>query len=260
MNNTEIIVQKYLHSNRILVVSLNRPKQLNALNKDLILELTKILRNIQVNNDIDALILTSEITKSFCSGIDVGYVRGLSNEEAADFFYELAALFEMVSALPCITIAAINGYAYGAGADLALACDFRIGGAYTRFSFPGPQFGVVLGTQRLKNEVGSAIARKLVLTGQKIDAEYALQIGLLHEICEEGSCLETALAWARKTSHISKHAQKAIKDICFLDNEFSNPEMQSSLVLARNSVLDGDFQLRFIKYLERVQSRKKSSK
>ncbi|MEH7126372.1 enoyl-CoA hydratase/isomerase family protein [Bacillus sp. JJ1773] len=258
MKHSYIVKQEYFKERNILVLSLNRSKQLNAINRDLLMELRSHLEDIQEHRQLDVLIISSELSKSFSTGIDVGYVRGLSNEEAADFFSDLADTFEMVMKLPCITIAAVSGYAYGAGADLALSCDLRIGSASSRFSFPGPQFGLILGTQRLMKETGSAITRHLVLSGQVIDSNQALQYGLIHEICENTTCFETAIIRANHISLIPNHAQKLVKAICSNDQNSHN-KIASPVSLARNSVLEGDFQERFSHYIERVKIRKKKA-
>ncbi|MEH7526590.1 enoyl-CoA hydratase/isomerase family protein, partial [Bacillus sp. JJ1503] len=249
MSNTNIVIHEYTNNNKqIIILSLNRPKHLNAMNKDLLRELREQIEKVQMKNHIDTLIITSEITKSFCSGIDVGYVRELSNEQAADFFYDLADTLEMIINLPCLTIAVVNGYAFGAGADLALACDLRIGSTDASFRFPGPQFGVILGTKRLMNEVGPSIARRLVLLGETFDAEKAYQYGIIHGIIENSNCFKTALEWADKVSHIPKHAQEVIKDICAFQLENVN-----SALLAKNSILEGHFRNRFREYVGRVK-------
>jgi enoyl-CoA hydratase/carnithine racemase len=256
VEDSNIVLQEYDQDQKIFVLSLNRPKQLNAINKNLLNELRHHLENISIEKNLGALIINSRLMKAFCTGIDVTFVQRLSNEEAADFFSELAMTFEQLSNFPSPTIAVVNGYAFGAGADLALACDLRIAGSSAHFRFPGPQFGVILGTHRLVNEVGHSVARKLALSNQIIVADKALQYGLIHEITEDESAFGTAFTWAKNLTRMPKYTFKSIREIC---EYHSLPQTKKNTPsdFARQSVEQGDFKERFTQYVERIKESKR---
>lgn len=251
-----IVLQEYDQEKKIYVLSLNRPKQLNAVSIDLLHELRHHLETITNVENVGALIINSKLTKAFCTGIDVTYVQSLSNEEAAAFFADLQATFDQISNFPCPTIAAINGYAFGAGADLALACDIRIAGESSRFRFPGPQFGVVLGTHRLANEAGHSVARKLALTNQLLSADEALGYGIIHEVTDVENVFETALTQARNITNMPEFTFKTIREICTDDSQSENKNI-TAIEYTRQSIEQGNFQERFSQYVARVKERKR---
>lgn len=255
MADLGLIVYESQQDNRIKILSLNRPKQLNAMNGDMLQELREQLDHLARNSTMGALIITSEMTRAFCSGIDMSFVQELSNTDAAQFFAMLADTLEQLIHFPAPTIAAVNGYTFGAGADLALACDLRVAGASSRFRFPGPQFGVVLGTQRLSHEVGPSRARLLALTGQIVDAREAQQYGLVHQVTEDESCLETALALAATIIRMPSYTLHTIRDICRKDEEFVESRSCAN-EWARKSVLEGNFHERFSQFINQARDRK----
>jgi|GEM_PF-643837 len=259
MKTSNILVHDDGGEKRIITLALNRPNQRNAIDRDLLLELRKQVDILARDNGIGALIISSEITHAFCSGVDVSYVQNLSNQEAGQFFRELADVLEQITTFPCPTFAAVSGYAFGAGADLALACDLRIASSSARFRFPGPQFGLILGTRRLIHEVGPSIARMLALTGRIVDAKSALQYGLVHAVHEGNSCLEAALEWARSISEMPPYTLDTIRELC--RNEYNiNTDLALSLYLTEQSVLAGDFNDRFSKYASQWRKNNKTDR
>ncbi|WP_240376008.1 enoyl-CoA hydratase/isomerase family protein [Bacillus piscicola] len=234
---------------KVAVLTLNNPNKLNAMDDRLLAELREAYQNVMDASDIKALVITSTAKKAFCAGIHVSYVRGLSNEQAGNFFFELAEFFEWLIHCPFPTIAAVDGYAFGAGADLALACDIRIGATRASFRFPGPQFGVVLGTQRLMDEIGPAQARFLALTNQLIDANRALQLGIIQEKVAEESLTEYACQVADAITRVPEHTTGTIKSLTNGQKAGSPPD------LTRDSIVTGDFQERFAGYLERLKKK-----
>src|SRR5690625_4165788 len=121
MKHTSVYIEKSARNESIFVLHMNRGKKLNALNNTLVNELHECIDHIQNDPHARALIIRSESENAFCAGIDTSYVKTLSNEEVAQFMVSIASLLEKISALPIVTIAAVRGYAYGAGADIALA-------------------------------------------------------------------------------------------------------------------------------------------
>lgn len=255
MSESTIILQEIDREKKIVMLSLNRPKQLNALNEMMLYELRDTLEALS-KEQLGALIINSKIERAFCTGIDVKAVQAMENSDAACFFANIAETLERLSTFSCPTIAVVNGYAFGAGADLALACDIRVGGHSSIFRFPGPQFGVVLGTHRLVNEVGSSLARKIALTNELIHSEKALQYGMIHEMAEGPHALELGISIAKKLFRVPKHTFKSIQDIC------ADPILQKASLewkpadYAQKSVEEGDFQDRFASYIEEMKEKK----
>ncbi len=257
MRGSIILTHKYDYNNEIVyILTLNRPKQLNAINNQLLEELRQHLDEISKTPNLGALIIKSDNQKAFCTGVDVDYIKLLTNEESSDFFSELAETLEKIINFPCPTIASIDGYAFGAGADIALACDIRIANESASFRFPGPQFGLILGTQRLISEVGPSVVRHLALTNQVVTADKALQYGLIHKITESESAFEIALKYTEITASISKHTLNLLKEICSNENELRSNKT-TPLEFARKSVEQGDFSARFSEYISQVKINKK---
>lgn len=255
MIKKEIISQDHHSNKKILILSLNNPQKLNAFNHDLLFQLNEEIKYVDLNEEINGIIIKSSLEKAFCTGIDTTYVNSLSNSEAADFFTNLAKLFEEISNLRVPTVSIMNGYAFGAGADLALACDIRIASETTLIRFPGPQFGIVLGTHRLASEVGNSLARYLTFTNKVLNINEALQYGLVHSVVQDEIALNIAISQLNIISNLSKYAFYNIRNIC--SHYSTNPLNQPVYEYTNNSVLYGDFQDRLKQYLERIASNRK---
>ncbi|WNS78354.1 enoyl-CoA hydratase/isomerase family protein [Domibacillus sp. DTU_2020_1001157_1_SI_ALB_TIR_016] len=231
---------------KIVHLSLNSPQNLNAFDLAFYEELKTSLDNIANDEDTGVLVLSSNLTKAFSTGVDVKYIQTLTNQAASLFFQNVSNLLEQLVCFPVPTIAIINGYAYGAGADLAISCDLRVASTTTEFRFPGPKFGLILGTKRLINEIGPSRARFLTLSGTKVKAATAQHYGLVHRVCEEAQeAYDTALNWSNTLLKMPADTAGALKELCTGDKE-------SSSNLTRDSVLQGDFQERFHRYLEKT--------
>ncbi|MGG0175825.1 enoyl-CoA hydratase/isomerase family protein [Gottfriedia acidiceleris] len=251
MSVEDLLVCTSFLDGRIVLLSLNRPKQLNALNREMIQSLSNELNRLSEDSAVEILVIGSQLNKAFCSGVDVHYLQSLSNEDAAEFFADLAGLLEIVIRFKCPTIAAVTGYVYGAGADLALACDFRIAGESAKFRFPGSQFGVVLGTRRLIHEVGPARSRLLTLTGRTLDSMGALDFEIAHQVVEDSECFSTALSLAEQIIQIPANGLHTIKNLCRNFGDSSEYNSTISVRLAKESILAGDFKKSLQSYLDR---------
>ncbi len=142
------------------------------------------------------LVLTGAGDKAFVAGADIATMAEMSPAQALVFAGRGHALGEMLSALPFMVVAAVSGYALGGGCELALACDFIVASTKARFGQPEVKLGVIPGfggTQRLLRRVGLARALQLCTTGEMIDAQEALRIGLVNEVVEHGQALPRAL-------------------------------------------------------------------
>lgn len=242
----EIKIDTHHKYQDVYVITLNRTKALNAINYSMIEKLGDILSEIENQSDVRGLIFKSSHKNSFCSGIDVNYIRNAELDDIVSFFVNLQRIFNRISNLPFITIAIIQGYAFGAGADLAIACDIRLADCTAKFRFPGPQFGLILGTHRLRNEIGASNTRFLTLTNKVIAAKQALDNGIIHEkLRGEELCGYTDELLDRSKT-LTLNTIKNIRNI------MSNIVEDKSECYVENSIRDGDFKRGFSQYLESI--------
>lgn len=169
---------------RILRVSLNRTQALNAINSEILQDLEAGLKEHETDPEIKSLLLFGQ-GGCFASGADIRELSGL-NEEGVRKFHQLRErTFALLENFPCPAVAIIQRYALGTGLELALCCDFRIAAADARLGVPSARLGLVESYEyftRLVRAVGSAWAKKMVFTGDPVDAETALRIGLVEEV------------------------------------------------------------------------------
>ncbi len=186
------------------VVTLNRPHALNALNTALIRDIGAAIDEVAAS-DARALVLTGAGEKAFCAGADIKELLGRSmmdSKRGAEFGQRT---FAKLDTLPMPSIAAINGYAFGGGMELALACTFRLATANAKMGLPEIKLGAIPGyggTQRLPRVVGEARALEMIMTGRTVAAEEAERIGLVSRIID-GDAVEGAIAFAREFSGYS---------------------------------------------------------
>lgn len=183
------------------LITIHREEALNALSFDIIRSLGQLLE--EANDwDIRALIFTGAGAKAFCAGADIEELWGrqMVDERRGARLGQLA--FEKISKFRVPTVAAINGYAFGGGLELALACTFRLAAPTAKMGLPEIKLGLIPGyggTQRLPRLVGEGVALDLILTGRSVAADEALRIGLVTRI-SQGNLLEDAVAFAREFS------------------------------------------------------------
>lgn len=182
-------------------IFLNRPDKLNALNEETKMEIAQAVEALNKDGSVRVIILTGTGEKAFCAGADINELKnlnGMAGQETAMKGQKLALTIEH---LEKPVIAAINGYALGGGCELAMACDIRIASENARFGQPEvnlailPGFG---GTQRLPRLVGKGKAMEMILTGDQITAQEALQIGLVDKVVPPGKALEAAKEMGKK--------------------------------------------------------------
>jgi enoyl-CoA hydratase len=187
---------------RVRVVTISRPKALNALNPEVIAGLAQVLDDTAAAaraGQVRALVLTGAGEKSFVAGADIAAMADMSEGTAREFARAGHGVGEALAGLPIPTIAAVNGFALGGGCELALACDFIYAAENAKFGQPEVKLGVIPGfggTQRLLRRVGNALARELVYTGAIIGAEEALRIGLVNRVLPPAELISAARATA----------------------------------------------------------------
>ena len=192
------------------IVTIDRPDALNALNSAVFSDLDAVLDEIEADRGISVVIFTGA-GRSFIAGADITEMLPMTPVEGKQWGDRGNTTMLRIENLPQPTIAAVNGFAFGGGNELAMSCDMRLASTKAKFGQPEvglgftPGFG---GTQRLSRLVGTARAMELILTGKTIDAAKAREIGLVNEVVEPEELLPTAVQWAQT---IAAQAQVAVR-------------------------------------------------
>ncbi|CVK20234.1 short-chain-enoyl-CoA hydratase [Sporomusa sphaeroides] len=201
----------YQTDNGIGMITLNRPKALNALNSELLTELNGLLDEIAQDDSVKVVIITGSGDKAFVAGADIAEMQNISPLEGRAFGKFGQAIFNKLENIPQPVIAAVNGFALGGGCELAMACDIRIASDKAKFGQPEVGLGIVPGfggTQRLPRLIGKGRAKELLYTADMINAEEAYRIGLVNRIVAAEELLSTAKELAEK---IMARAQAAVQ-------------------------------------------------
>ncbi|MEV1080004.1 enoyl-CoA hydratase/isomerase family protein [Streptomyces sp. NPDC050211] len=184
---------------RIAVLTLDRPKRLNAIGSETVGLLKDALADVRHNDDVRALVLAGE-GRGFSAGADIGEIESCTAPgQFRAFVGCLTETYALLEDFPKPSVAAVHGFAYGGGLELALACDLRVAERGALLGLPEMKLGVLPGaggTQRLPRLLPSAIAKQMILTGEPIDAERACELGLVNEVAEPGGALAAAEALA----------------------------------------------------------------
>ncbi len=193
------------------IITINRPDQLNALNKQVILELNEAFTQADADKAIRSIILTGSGEKAFVAGADIKEFAGFDVNEGKALSAEgHKLLFDHVEHLNTPVIAAVNGFALGGGLELAMSAHIRVASDHAKLGLPEVSLGVIPGyggTQRLGRLIGRGKALELICTAGMIKAEEALQWGLVNHVVEQAALLETCLGIAGK---INKNSPMAI--------------------------------------------------
>ena len=198
---------------KVGVVTLNRPKQLNALNDQLMNELGAALKAFDADPAIGCMIVTGS-EKAFAAGADIGAMASYSFADVYKSDY-ITRNWEQIRSIRKPVIAAVSGFALGGGCELAMMCDFIIAADNARFGQPEIKLGIIPGaggTQRLPRAVGKAKAMDMALTGRMMDAVEAERAGLVSRVVPLGKLMEEALGAALMISDFSQIATMAAKE------------------------------------------------
>lgn len=172
----------------IATVEINRPDKLNALNDEVLNELADVFKAIQVDEDIEAVVVTGSENKAFVAGADIKELREFDNRSGRMASQKGQQIFQLIEDTRKPVVAAVNGYALGGGAELAMACHLRIAGKNAAFGLPEVGLGIIPGyggTQRLACLIGRSRALEMILTGKQVKAEEAKQLGLVNDVVDD---------------------------------------------------------------------------
>ena len=173
----------------IAILRINRPEALNAMNVDVISELSKMIDIVAADDNIKAVVITGAGERSFCAGADISYMVNIDPMQAERYATSAQDVINRIDRLEKPVIAAVNGFALGGGCELAMACDIRIASSNAKMGQPEVTIGIPPGwggTQRLMRLVGPAKAKELIFTGKMIVADEAYQIGLVNKVIDIG--------------------------------------------------------------------------
>ena len=194
----------------VAVLTIDRPKALNALNPEVLADLKAAFEGID-QNTARCVVLTGAGDKSFVAGADIGSMSTMTKAEGEAFGKLGNDIFLMIENFPLPVIAAVNGFALGGGCELAMSCDIRVCSDNAMFGQPEAGLGITPGfggTQRLPRIVGLGMAKQLLYTARNIDAGEALRIGLVNAVVPQTELMDTALKMA---STIAKNAPIAVR-------------------------------------------------
>jgi enoyl-CoA hydratase/carnithine racemase len=186
-------------SDGIAILTLNRAEVMNSFNFALLHALKEQIEALKFNTNVRVVIITGSGQKAFCAGADLKERTTYSEPQVKTFIFTIRNLFTSIENLNKPVIAAINGVALGGGTELALACDIRIASMNALMGLTETRLAIIPGaggTQRLPRLIGRGKAKELIFTGRRVDAQEALQIGLVNQICEQESLLDECLKMA----------------------------------------------------------------
>ncbi|MBK8943816.1 MAG: enoyl-CoA hydratase/isomerase family protein [Ignavibacteriae bacterium] len=213
----------------IVIIQINRPEKLNALNSELLEELDLLFSEIK-NNNSKVIIITGTGDKSFVAGADIKELQNCNEETGKQFSLKGQKVFNKIENCGKPVIAAINGFTLGGGCELALACHIRISSSRAKFGQPEVNLGIIPGyggTQRFTRLVNTGVAAEYILTGDLFDAEEALRIGLINKITAPEDLLTEAKIIAKKIASKSQPIINAALNSILATN---NTNLQEGLI------------------------------
>lgn len=169
----------------VAFVTLNRPDAMNAFNYDMLAELGQVVESIRINPDVRVVVFTGAGNRAFSVGADLKERKTLSEARVKRNIYKIGEVFTMIENLPQPTISVLNGYAFGGGMELALACDFRFAVDTAVMGLTETGLAIIPGaggTQRLPRLIGETRALELILTARRLDAAAAMEYGMLTNV------------------------------------------------------------------------------
>jgi len=220
----------------IAILRINRPEALNAMNLDVISELSKMIDIIAADGSIKAVVITGAGERSFCAGADISYMVNIDPMQAENYATSAQDVINKIDRLEKPVIAAVNGFALGGGCELAMACDIRIASSNAKIGQPEVTIGIPPGwggTQRLLRLVGPAKAKELIFTGKMITADEAYQIGLVNKVINLGS--DDKIPPEASKGDAAKEKERASEIAKTLNRKLMDESLALAKEIAKNS-------------------------
>jgi 3-hydroxypropionyl-coenzyme A dehydratase len=220
----------------IAILRINRPEALNAMNVDVISELSKMIDIVAADDNIKAVVITGAGERSFCAGADISYMVNIDPLQAERYATSAQDVINRIDRLEKPVIAAVNGFALGGGCELAMACDIRIASSNAKMGQPEVTIGIPPGwggTQRLMRLVGPAKAKELIFTGKMIVADEAYQIGLVNKVIDIGP--DDKLPPEAPKGDAAKEKERAIGIAKILNKKLMDECISLAKEVAKNS-------------------------
>ena len=232
MNDNVLLVEE---DTGVATLTLNRPEVMNSFNFSLLHALRDQIESFRFRRDLRVIIITGNGEKAFCSGADLKERAALGPDQVREYIYTIRNLFTSIEELNKPVIAAVNGIALGGGTELSLASDIRIASSNASMGLTETRLAIIPGaggTQRLPRLVGKGKAKELIFTGQRIDAQEALKIGLVNKICEPQDLLAECQKMA---AMICETGPVAIEQAKYAINYGLETDMHTGLAIESNA-------------------------
>jgi enoyl-CoA hydratase/carnithine racemase len=217
------------------VLTLNRPEVMNSFNFPMLLALKERVEAVHFDPEVRVVIIIGAGAKAFCAGADLKERASMSEVQVRQFIFTIRNLFTFIEYLNKPVIAAVNGVALGGGTELALACDIRIASANASLGLTETRLAIIPGaggTQRLPRLIGRGKAKELIFTGRRVDAQEALQIGLVNKVCEPAALLAECRAMA---AQICETGPIAIQQAKYAINYGLETDLHTGLAIESNA-------------------------
>lgn len=215
----------------IAYITINRAESFNSFNYEALVELGLLVERLHKDTEVRVVIITGAGDKAFSTGADLKERKHLSESEVRRNVKKIRDVFSSIAELPQPTIAAVNGYAFGGGFELMLACDFKIAAKTAVLGMTEVNWGIIPGaggTQRLARLIGEMKAKELILTARKISALKALELGILTDVKEPGELMDACKDLA---SEILANAPIAVKQAKYAIQHGCGTDLQSGLAI-----------------------------
>ena len=196
-------------------LTIERPEVMNCLSFPTLRRFRTLLQELRGDLSIRCLLITGAGEKAFCAGADLKERKTMPDERVPHFVHNIRGLMDDVEAMPQPTVAVINGFAFGGGTELALACDLRVAASHAQMGLTEVSLAIIPGaggTQRLPRLIGKSRAKDLILTARRVGAGEGERMGLMNRVAPEGELRETAQAVAQAIAANGPVAVRAAKD------------------------------------------------
>lgn len=215
----------------IAYVTVNRPEVLNCFDFQTLIELEEAVEKLKEDKSIRAVIFTGAGNKAFSVGADLKERKKLTEEEVIRNVMKISELFTKIEELPKPTIAAINGYAFGGGLEMALACDLRYASKNAMLGLTETSLAIIPGgggTQRLSRLIGPAKAKELIFTARKLNGQEALEYGIIHKLVDQDQLMESVRSLANE---IARNGPLAVSQAKYAINHGMNTDIKTGLAI-----------------------------